>query len=195
MPSCTADPSNRFAESSVWQNQLLASDLLQRFSAGDSSTIADLYSEYGGAVFTVCLSILRDHALAADATQETYVKAWRNAETFDPSRDFAPWIYAIARRTAIDLYRQQKRHTFGDGDIDLVEFPPGIEQAWETFEVRLAVDRLPEEERAVVRLTHLTGFSHAEAAHHLDVPIGTIKSRSSRAHQKLARWLSHMTEE
>ncbi len=178
-----------------WHNQIVAQDLLTRFVGGDAAAVSELYAQYGGAVFTVTMSVLKDRELAADASQETFVKAWRNRTSYDPGRPFGPWLYAIARRAAIDVYRSQRRHQANDTETEVVDFPPGIEQTWETFEVRRAVDQLPREERDVVRLTHLDGFTHAQTAERLGVPVGTVKSRSSRAHQKLASWLRHISEE
>jgi RNA polymerase sigma-70 factor (ECF subfamily) len=170
-------------------------DVLQRFTTSDPSALADLYAVYGGAVFTVSMSILGDRDLAADASQETFIKAWRAAASFDASRPFAPWIYAIARRTAVDMWRRQRRHRVEGADADSVEMPPEIAATWVKFEVRAAVDRLPEPERDVVRLTHLGGLTHAETAERLGVPVGTVKSRSSRAHSRLASWLGHLEDE
>jgi len=183
--------------SGICHNLTVHQDVLARFRAGDETAVGDRYSRYGGAVFTVSMSILRDRWLAADATQLTFVKAWRNASSFDPDRDFAPWIYAIARRTAIDLLRKKKRtdQVSASGDLDIVYLPSGIEQAWEAFEVRVAVEQLPAEERAVVRLTHLDGYSHSEAAEVLGIAVGTVKSRSHRAHRRLAVLLTHLIEE
>ena len=172
-------------------------DVLARFRAGDRSAVGDLYSEYGGAVYTVAMAILGDRHLAADATQQTFVNAWRNASTFDPDRDFAPWIYAIARHAAIDLLRKESRRdqVSATGELDAPAHDQGIERTWEAFEVRLAIDRLPEEERMVVKLTHLDGYTHSQAAEELGIAVGTVKSRSHRAHRRLATALRHLVDE
>jgi RNA polymerase sigma-70 factor, ECF subfamily len=69
---------------------------------------------------------------------------------------------------------------------------PDISAAWEAWEVRSAVSQLPVEERSVVRLAHLEGLTHAEIAVELGVPLGTVKSRSHRAHKRLVERLSHL---
>jgi RNA polymerase sigma-70 factor (ECF subfamily) len=139
------------------------------------------------------MSILGDHGLAADATQQTFIKAWRAASTYDADRSFGPWIYAIARRTAIDLYRKRARVVVSD-EVDVVQLPVGLETVWEVFEVRSALDRLPDEEREVVRMSHFEGLTHVEIAERLDIPVGTVKSRSHRAHQRLLALLRHVEE-
>jgi RNA polymerase sigma-70 factor (ECF subfamily) len=168
-------------------------EVLERFRLGDEAAVKAVYDRFGGPVFAVSMSILRDPGLAADATQQTFIKAWRAASTYDPERSFGPWIYAIARRTAIDIYRRQSRSIPSD-EIDLVVLPPGLELAWEVFEVRSAVDRLPDEERQVVKLSHFDGLTHVEIAAELDIPVGTVKSRSHRAHQRLVEMLRHVEE-
>jgi RNA polymerase sigma-70 factor (ECF subfamily) len=168
-------------------------DTLERFRQGDETAIKAVYERYSGPVFAVALSILGDRELAADATQQTFLKAWRAASTYDADREFSPWIYAIARRTSIDLYRREIRSR-PLVEQEVIVLPPGLETVWETFEVRLALEQLPDEEREVMRLSHVVGLTHAEIAHHLDVPLGTVKSRSHRAHRRLLGLLKHLEE-
>jgi RNA polymerase sigma-70 factor (ECF subfamily) len=168
-------------------------EVLERFRIGDEAAVKAVYERYGGPVFALSMSILGEHGLAADATQQTFIKAWRAASTYDPERSFGPWIYAIARRTAIDIYRKESR-TIPTDNVDVVISPPGLETAWEAFEVRSALDRLPDEERQVVKLSHFNGLTHVEIAAQLDIPVGTVKSRSHRAHQRLIELLRHVEE-
>jgi RNA polymerase sigma-70 factor (ECF subfamily) len=168
-------------------------EVLERFRDGDEAAIKAVYERFGGPVYAVSISILHDDGLAADATQQTFVKAWRAASTYDPERDLAAWIYTIARRTAIDIYRKRSKVTPSD-TIEIAVHAPGLETAWETFEVRSALDQLPDDERNIIRLSHFAGLSHQEIADHLGIPIGTVKSRSYRAHQKLIGLLRHVVE-
>lgn len=139
------------------------------------------------------MSILHDHGLAADATQQTFIKAWQAATTYDADRELGPWIYAIARRTAIDIYRKSSRSVASD-EVDITSPPPSLDTIWEVFEVRSALDRLPDEERQVIKLSHFDGLTHVEIAEHMGIPVGTVKSRSHRAHQRLLELLRHVEE-
>lgn len=168
-------------------------DVLERFRDGDESAVKTVYERFRGPVFAIAMGVLRDHGLAADATQQTFIKAWQAATTYDPTRELAPWIYAIARRTAIDLYRKQSRSVVTD-DVVIEVNPPGLDTVWEVFEVRSALDRLSDEERQVIKLSHFDGLTHVEIAEHMDIPVGTVKSRSHRAHQKLLELLKHLEE-
>lgn len=177
----------------IWQNRQVDRELIERFRSGEESAIKTVYERFGGAVFTVAMSILRDRQLAADVTQTTFLKAWKAAATYDPDREMAPWIYAIARRSAIDLYRKHSRIVPSD-EIELVTLPPDLERAWEAYEVRLALDQLPDAEREVLRLAHYDGLSQSEIATDLGIPLGTVKSRTARAYERLNQLLRHMDE-
>ncbi len=169
-------------------------ELLDRFRAGDADAVRAIYRTYAGAVHTVAASVVGDGELAADVVQQTFVKAWRAAASFDRNRDLAPWLYSIARRTAIDVLRAESRPTRGGHapEVEVAVTPLSFERAWEVYEVRRAIDDLPDEEREVIRLSHLEGLTHAEIAERLDVPPGTVKSRSFRAHRRLAAALRHL---
>ena len=172
-----------------------ADDVIARFRAGDEQAIRALYRAHGGAIFTVARSITGSRELADDVVQQTFTKAWQAADRFEPGRPIAPWLYAIARRTAIDVLRHERRPTTGGhaAEVDPGIAGPSFERTWEIHEVRIAIDGLPPEEREVVRLSHLGGLSHPEIADRLGIPVGTVKSRSARAHRRLAAALRHLT--
>lgn len=167
--------------------------LVAQFKAGDPDAIRELYGEFGGAVTTVARSIVRDSELAADVVQQTFIKAWRSADQFEGGRDIAPWLYAIARRTAIDALRSENKPTRGghEPEVDVGVEPHTFERTWIQFEVRQAIDALPSDEREVVRRSHLLGETHVQIAEAMGVPLGTVKSRSGRAHKRLALALAH----
>lgn len=172
---------------------------MEAFRAGDPAAVRAVYERYGRLVFAVTLRVLGDRQLAEEATQQTFVQAWRAAHSYDTDRDLAPWLATIARRAAIDVHRREPDrspslddpHTRADTWRSTLG---GLDNAYETWTVREAVDALPREEREVVRLQHLEGFTHAEIAKHLEIPLGTVKSRSSRAHKRLAGALGYLRE-
>jgi RNA polymerase sigma-70 factor (ECF subfamily) len=169
-------------------------EVLESFRRGDVAALGVIYDRYSRAVWSVALSVLRDRGLAEDATQETFLRAWRAAGTFDPTRSMSAWLFTIARRTAIDVHRRESRPTQGGhvAEEDTAVRMPGMEHAYETWQVRTALDELPEDERAVVRMSHFEEMTHREIAAALDVQVGTVKSRSHRAHRRLAGRLAHL---
>jgi RNA polymerase sigma factor (sigma-70 family) len=177
---------------------MIDATVISGFCAGEPDAVRTVYRSYGPAVFAVAHRMLGDRSLAEEATQQTFVQAWKAAARFDAGRELGPWLTTIARRVAIDVYRRESRRSaaplesVAPDDPAIVTLPPGVDEVSDAWEVRRAVDALPVDEREVVRLQHLEGRTHAEIAERLGVPIGTVKSRSHRAHQRLAARLAHL---
>jgi len=169
-------------------------DLGARLRAGDPEALRALYQRYAGAVLTVARAFLADREAADDVVQQTFLQAWRAAHRIDPGRSLSPWLYQIARNCAIDALRRSARTPLAAAPSAEIAAPgtPTFEQTWEAFEVRRAIDELPEVERDTVRLAHLDGLTHPEIAAFLGVPIGTVKSRLGRAYRRLEESLAHL---
>jgi RNA polymerase sigma-70 factor, ECF subfamily len=166
------------------------------FSRRDPNAVRAFYREYGRLVYAVAVRVLGRNDLAEDATQQTFVRAWQAADRFDIERDPAPWLATIAKRVAMDLRRAEVRRTARDrrdtaGMLAAAPDHDTLDLAWR---VREAIDTLPTDEAAVVRLQHLDGLTHSEIADTLGIAPGTVKSRSHRAHQKLALQLGDLRE-
>lgn len=165
----------------------------RRFAAGNEDAVREVYRRYGHLVYSVAFKILGDRPLAEDATQKTFVQAWKAAGRFDPSRSLESWLATIARRAAIDVYRHERRFRASElDDSVLVSMPPSAEQLSDIWDVRRALQLIPEQDRDLLKLHHFRGLTHAEIAVELAIPIGTVKSRSHRAHRRLAEYLDHL---
>ena len=170
-------------------------ELAIRFPTADDAVLRDVYERFGGAVYTVALSILGDPGRAADVVQSTFVNAWQAASRFNPDQELAPWLYTIARRQAIDAYRRDRRTRAVDAaEVDDATAAVSLEATWEAWQVRVALDQLAEDERRVVKMAWFDGLAHTEIAEVLGVPVGTVKSRSHRAHRRLAELLAHVRD-
>jgi RNA polymerase sigma factor (sigma-70 family) len=169
----------------------------RRFRDGDPDAVRAIYRSYGRVVYAVAYRILGDAGLAEEATQQAFVKAWRAADSFELGREFGPWLVAIARRTAIDVHRRESVRaadpieSVAPGDPALTAEPEAM-AIYDVWAVRQAVEGLPEDEREIVRLQHFEGLTHTEIARRLNVAVGTVKSRSFRAHKRLASVLGHL---
>ncbi len=168
--------------------------LARAVTAGDEAAIRELVDRYSGLVFTVANRVLRDTHAAEEVTQHTFLQAWRNADRFEPGRDFAPWLATIARRAAIDVLRRRQRRPTSTLDEEAASTPDpaavlDAEQIELTWAVRAAVDALDDDQREVVRLHYVVGLTHPEIAEHLGIPVGTVKSRLARAGRRLANRL------
>jgi RNA polymerase sigma-70 factor (ECF subfamily) len=173
---------------------------LDAFRRREPSGVRALYREYGRLVYAVAFRVLGRRDLAEDAVQETFVRAWRAADDFDVEREPAAWLATISRRVAIDIHRREARRATSDldgvaaDDPAVVSLPPDLGSVETVWHVRRAIDQLTPDEATIVRLHHLDGLTHTQIAAHLGVAIGTVKSRSHRAHAHLASLLGHLKE-
>lgn len=174
--------------------------VITQFRRGEPTAVHDVYRSYGRLVHAVSYRALGDRDLAEEAVQRTFVQAWQAAHSFDPGRELGPWLATIARRVSIDIHRREsrRRHDRLDGVADddpaVVTLPPSVEGWFDAWEVRAAIAELPPDERELVSLQHLDGLTHREIADRLALPLGTVKSRSFRAHRRLAARLGHLRE-
>ncbi|WP_188193205.1 RNA polymerase sigma factor [Nonomuraea sp. SYSU D8015] len=159
-----------------------------RFQAGDDTALRQVWERYGGALFATALNLLGDPGLAEEAVQDALVRMWRSAGNFDASRELAPWLYQIVRRCAVDVHR---RHNRRPATAPLPELPieaePADDRLWL---VRAAVRELEPAQREVVELMYFQGLGHQAVADRLGIPVGTVKSRASRACRRLADQLT-----
>jgi RNA polymerase sigma-70 factor (ECF subfamily) len=164
--------------------------MLDRILAGDEAAFTGLYRERQGAVYRFALQMTGSVAVAEDVTQETFLVLLRQGSRYDPARGtLAAFLYGIARNLVLRRIGQ-------DRDAPLEEF--AVEEDLledltrrETIDyVRRAVLSLPPMYREVIALCHLEEASYEDAAAALECPLGTVKSRLSRARAMLAKKLS-----
>jgi RNA polymerase sigma-70 factor, ECF subfamily len=169
----------------------------QRFHQGDPDALGAAYDRYGRAVWAVAMSVTRAEHLAEEAAQETFIRAWNAAATYDPTRSLGPWLLTIARYTALDVLRRELRPTRGghEAETDAVVEPPGIDRAWLSWTVQEALHKLTGDERELVRLAFYEDLTHTQIAERLELPVGTVKSRSHRVYRRLATLLAHVRDE
>jgi len=174
--------------------------VVEGFRRRDPEAVRALYREYGRLVYAVAFRVLGLRELAEDAVQQTFVNAWQAADRFDATRDPASWLVTIARRSAIDIYRRERRRPASPlaeittDNPAVVSLPPDLEAVDSVWQVRRAIDALAPEDAVIVRLQHLGGMTHSEISDTLGIALGTVKSRSHRAHRRLAAQLGHLRE-
>ena len=135
------------------------------------------------AAYLVC----HDAAAAEDIAQEAFLSAVRALDRFDRGRPFAPWLARIVVNRAIDWTRSRtlRREDLGDEPVAVGETPPEVDD-----ELLAALRRLPADQRAVVVLRHLLGYTPREIGRMLDLPTGTVNSRMRRGLDQLEGELS-----
>ena len=170
-------------------------ELLQRIAAGDRDAFDVLYRRFVRPVFALALRRLGDRGRAEDATQETFTSIWRSAGSYRPERGAAsPWIYAVARNAIIDRTRARSEPAVEPPDEESSEAEPAeeAERAWLAWRVHAALQQLPQHERTLLELAYWGGLSQSEIARFLDIPLGTVKTRTRSALARLATALEEV---
>jgi RNA polymerase sigma-70 factor (ECF subfamily) len=150
--------------------------------AGKDDAIGVLVTAHGDELLRVAHRALRDRGLAEDAVQETFVRAWRAAERYDPERASArTWLFSILRNVVIDLHRASAaRPQTADGQEPAIDSPDGVdayERALLAWQVEEALAQLRPEHRDALVEVYYRGRPYAEVAASLGIAVGTVKSR------------------
>jgi RNA polymerase sigma-70 factor (ECF subfamily) len=163
--------------------------LIVRTAGGDRGAFEELHARYRRAVLGLALRRIGDRGRAEDATQDAFVAVWRSARTFDPARGSGTaWLYAVARNAITDRLRRTPEPV-----AELAEEPSGepgppdeAEASWTAWRVHRALEVLPGHERPVIELAYWSGLSQSEIAERLEIPLGTVKTRTRSALARLA---------
>ena len=139
--------------------------------------VREAYAAHSGELYGFALRSLGDSGLAEEAVQETFVRAWRAGERFDPEiGSLRTWLFAILRNVVIDLgLARAVRPTVAEGGVEPAVEP--FEDALAAWQIEEAMRRIGEDHRRVIFETYYRGRPYAEVAEELGVPEGTIKSR------------------
>jgi RNA polymerase sigma factor (sigma-70 family) len=166
--------------------------LLAGMAAGDADAATAFIRRFQARVYGLVVTIVRDQGTAEDVAQETFVRAWRHARSYDPRRGrVATWLLTIARNLAIDVIRVKTAQPL-DPDVvaDRLQSTDvaGADQslpADERDRVRRAIAELPAEQRPALFLAAYLGRTAKEVGEHEGVPLGTAKTRIRAAMLKL----------
>lgn len=162
--------------------------------AGEDEAFADLFRANVDAVFTLAHRLTGSWSAAEDVTSETFLAAWRGRDRIaDDGRPLRPWLLGIAAHQAMNLRRGARRRLGflarrpGPGVVEdfADEAASRLDDAATLARAAEAVRLLPPREAAVLGLCVWSGLSYAEAADALGVPVGTVRSRLSRARARL----------
>jgi len=162
----------------------------------DESALEALYGRYGGLIYTLALRIVGDPELAREVLQDTFLRSWEGREAYDPERGRVPWwLMGIARNRAIDLLRSRSHQARLREQPHLARgaHEPRAPDTQEVLLVRRAVTDavrgLSTVQREAIELAYYAGLTQAEIARELRQPLGTVKSRTREAMDRLRQAL------
>jgi RNA polymerase sigma-70 factor (ECF subfamily) len=186
--------------------------LVERFTKfGSHEAFREIYDRYRHKVFGTSYHIIGDSTEAADVTQEVFLRVYRKLPGFRFESSFGSWLYRLTINLATDMRRKAQVRktdslaTLADPvEADMTrpgvsrdEHPPeaGLVREEVQAEVKRALAKLSERLRVVVVLRYLEGLSYDQIAKVVGTPVGTVKSRLNRAHERLQEILSELAEQ
>jgi RNA polymerase sigma-70 factor (ECF subfamily) len=176
-------------------------DLVRRARAGDQRAFDRLYERHHQAILQLCSYRLRNRDDAADAAQETFLRAWRALASIDDGRRFYPWLSVIARNVCTDVTRKPKRTSSLDDRWDTVPLDPAphadarLLAAADAEAIGRALDRISERHREILQLREYDEWSYERIASDQQLELNAVKSLVWRARQALRREYLSLTAE
>jgi RNA polymerase sigma-70 factor, ECF subfamily len=173
--------------------------LVQEYLAGDDSAFEDLLVRYLKPIYNFVYRITNDRGSAEDISQDTFIKVWKNLDSFDQAKKLKTWLFTIAKNTAFDYLKKKKEIPFskfmdeeGENWLESIAdeniLPDVILKRSDlTEELAKILEKIPVFYRTILVLHYKEDFSLHEIAEILDEPYNTIKSRHQRALLRLKK--------
>ena len=179
-------------------------ELQRRMTFGDRDAFEELYARYAAVAYGLAFRVIGQESLAQDVVHDSFLAMWKAPGAFDPARgSFRTFFLSLVHHRAVDTVRREERlrrrtarmNPGPEQDEDVAE--DIVEEAWlakRRAMVVAALDGLPPEQRKVLELAYFGGFTQAQIAEQLSVPLGTVKTRTLAAMRKLQRALTERDE-
>lgn len=170
--------------------------LVQQLQARNSQAFATLYDNYAPALMGVINKLVSNAADAENLLQDAFVKIWRHIEKYDPEKGrLYTWLVTICRNTALNYLRSRENFT----EVEIQNTGSGVPvqrliteaSATDHIGISKQVEKLDEKHRVIINLIYFWGYTQQEVAEKLDMPLGTVKTRTRMALQLLKEQLSN----
>lgn len=168
-------------------------ELVSKLKAQDKIAIQALYDMYSGALLGVISRIIPQTEVAEDLLQETFLKIWNSATSYDSSKGrLFTWMMNIARNLSIDKLRSKDFRNAGknqdiENNVDFIDSQKEITFNADLLGIKDLVTALKPEFNSVLNMVYFKGYTHVEAAEELNLPLGTVKTRIRMAIMELRK--------
>ncbi len=165
--------------------------LVKMLAMRDESALGILYDNYSSAMYGVIYRIIQDHPSAEDILQEAFLKIWNNFAQYDVAKGrLFTWMINICRNLSIDKIRSKdfsnrNKNLSADSIVSIIDLESSNSFNPDTIGVKEITKKLDPEYKLIIDLLFFQGYSQSEAAEKLNIPLGTVKTRSRVAIQKL----------
>ena len=157
----------------------------------NETAFSKIYAMYSEAIYGIIYSVVLDEEIAQEVLQDVFIKVWNNSESYDSKKGrFFTWLLNIARNTAIDktrskAYKNSKKNLSTSNFVDILSGSDNLNQKVNAIGIRKFVDALKPACITIIDLLFFKGYTQAEAAKTLEIPLGTLKTRNRNCIQDL----------
>ncbi len=159
---------------------LIERHIVSLLAEKDDKAISLLYENYGDTLYGIAHKVVKDDELAQDVLQESFIKIWKKADTYDSSKaKLFTWLFRITRNTAIDKLRSINNKADKEVQMHVSDvYKVGVDSIKpEHLDIQENLDKIEPKYREVLEALFFEGMTQQEASEELDIPLGTIKSR------------------
>ena len=179
------------------QNELSDVDLISRVVKMDKSAFGILYDRYSQLVFNLANKIVKDSDYAGEVMQSVFIQIWNKSSSYNEKKGaVSTWIINITRNKSIDLLRRTKKDKLNIYiEFDELESPNNYDTTISEINernnvIKKVMGEIPEEQRAIIEMIYLEGYTQKEVSEKLNIPLGTVKTRIHLGIAKLRDILS-----
>lgn len=168
-------------------------ELIRKLKSQDTMAIQALYDMYSGALLGVISRVIQQTEVAEDLLQETFIKIWNSADSYDSSKGrLFTWMMNIARNLSIDKLRSKdfKNSTKNqdiENNVDFIDTQREVTFNADVLGLKEMVTALKPDLNKVLDMVYFKGYTHVEAAEELNLPLGTVKTRIRMAIMELRK--------
>ena len=166
------------------QNEFSDVDLISRVVKMDKAAFGALYDRYSQLVYNLANKIVKDQDYAGEVMQSVFIQVWNKAASYNENKGaVSTWIINITRNKSIDLLRRTKKDKLNVFmELDDIESPSNYDSTISELNerknvIKKVLGEIPDEQRAIIEMVYLEGYTQREVSEKLDIPLGTVKTR------------------
>jgi RNA polymerase sigma factor (sigma-70 family) len=158
--------------------------LILEMQSGSEKAFSKIYGLYSDALYGIVYSIVLDEDIAEEVLQDAFIKIWNNSSSYDINKGrFFTWILNIARNTAIDKtrsksFKNSRKNLSTSNFVDILASSDNLNRKTNAIGIKKFVDALKPVCIKIIDLLYFKGYTQADAAKNLEIPLGTLKTRN-----------------
>lgn len=176
----------------LYVNKIETNELVIGLQNKSEEAFSVLYDDYAAALFGIAFKIVRNKMTAEELLQDVFVKIWKHIDTYDATKGtLFTWMLNITRNTCKDYFRTKHYHyqtlivQEELNDIPSEYIPQATSYQAENWEMQQLTQKLPPKYKEIIDLLYIYGYSQEQIAQKLNIPLGTVKTRSRDALRQL----------